>query len=207
MESTRNAVRAERTRAVLLDTARARFATDGYAATSTPTIVDEAGVSRGALYHHFRDKAHLFEAVVEREYAAVAEVIEAIAAATMEQTVDSVEILVAAGNAFLDALRDPGRRRILLVDGPAVLGPETIHEINGRHTGRTLRMGVAAAVACGDFADLPIDAVADVLDAAYDRTALVEGDDAPHRMVIGIMMEGFRRGKMTAGNATSREHP
>ncbi len=192
MES-KNAVRAEKTRSLLIDTACARFAADGYAATSTPAIVEEAGVSRGSLYHHYRDKAALFQAVVEREYAQVAEAIEAAAGARMAETSDSVAILAAGGDAFLDAMRDPGRRRILLIDGPAVLGPETMREINARHTGRTLRAGIAAAVACGDFTDLPVDALADLLDAAYDRIALVEGDDQPHRRMLRTLMDGLRR--------------
>lgn len=193
MQSTPNPVRSERTRTVLLDTARERFATDGYAATSTPAIVEAAGVSRGALYHHFRDKADLFQAVVERECAMVAGSIEQAAAKVMEQTADSVEILVTAGNAFLDAMRDEGRRRILLIDGPAVLGPETMREINDRHTGRTLRAGIAAAIACGDFQEMPVEPVADLLDAAYDRAALVEGDDRPHRLALQTLMNGLRR--------------
>ncbi len=192
MDPSKNAARSERTRTALLDTARDRFAADGFAATSTPSIVAEAGVSRGALYHHYRDKADLFAAVVEREYAAVAAAIEQSAATTMTRTADSVEILVAAGGAFLDAMRNPGRRRILLVDGPAVLGPETMRDINDRHTGRTLRAGIAAAIACGDFVDLPVDVVADLLDAAYDRAALVDGDDASHRLVIRVLLEGLR---------------
>ena len=191
MES-KNAVRAEKTRSVLIETARARFAADGYAATSTPTIVEEAGVSRGSLYHHYRDKADLFQAVVEREYGQVAEAIEAAAGARMAETTDSVAILSAGGDAFLDAMRDPGRRRILLIDGPAVLGSETMREINARHTGRTLRAGIAAAVACGDFVDLPVDALADLLDAAYDRIALVDGDDAAHRHMLRALMDGLR---------------
>jgi AcrR family transcriptional regulator len=188
----KNAVRAEKTRSVLIETARARFAADGYAATSTPTIVEEAGVSRGSLYHHYRDKADLFQAVVEREYGQVAEAIEAAAGAKMAETTDSVAILSAGGDAFLDAMRDPGRRRILLIDGPAVLGSETMREINARHTGRTLRAGIAAAVACGDFVDLPVDALADLLDAAYDRIALIDGDDAAHRYMLRTLMDGLR---------------
>jgi len=191
MGESKNVLRSERTRAVLLDTARARFAVDGYAATSTPAIVDEAGVSRGALYHHFSDKAELFRAVVEREYAIVAGAIEAAAGLEMTRTSNSIAILSAGGDAYLDALRDPGRRRILLIDGPAVLGPETVREINARHTGRTLRQGIAAAVACGDFPDLPVDALADLLDAAYDRIALVDGDDQPHRLMLRRLLDGI----------------
>jgi AcrR family transcriptional regulator len=198
MTDSKNALRSERTRTALLDTARNRFARDGFAATSTPTIVEEAGVSRGALYHHFRDKADLFQAVVEREYATVAASIEAAAAQAMTGTTDSVAILAAGGDAFLDAMRNPGRRRILLIDGPAVLGPETMREINARHTGRTLRGGIAAAVACGDFTDLPVDALADLLDAAYDRIALVEDDDRPYRWMLRTLMDGLRNPSPTA---------
>ncbi len=192
MES-KNLVRSERTRVALLDAARARFAADGYAATSTPTIVEDAGVSRGALYHHFRDKADLFQGVVEREYEIVAGEIEAAAMALVTQSGDSLNAIAAGGDAFLDAMRDEGRRRILLIDGPAVLGPKAMREINARHTGRTLREGLAAGIACGDFADLPVDATADLLDAAYDRVALVEGDDRPHRLVLRRLMDGLRR--------------
>lgn len=192
METSKNAVRAERTRSILLKTARDRFASDGYSATSTPAIAEEAGVSRGALYHHYRDKADLFHAVVEREYAVVAAVIETSAAQTMGLTSDSIEILVAAGNAYLDAMRDPGRRRILLVDGPAVLGPATIREINGRHTGRTLRAGIEAAIACGDIRVMPVDALAELLDAAYDRAALVEGDDHEYRAALRDVIAGLQ---------------
>src|SRR5688500_4173058 len=95
MVESRNAIRSERTRSALLDTARSRFATDGYAATSTPAIVEEAGVSRGALYHHFSDKAELFQAVVERERGMMAAYIEAAATEEMTRTTNSIEILVA----------------------------------------------------------------------------------------------------------------
>ena len=193
MAESKNVLRSERTRSALLQTARERFASDGYAATSTPTIVAEAGVSRGALYHHFRDKAELFQAVVEAEYASVAGAIEAAAGAEMTRTSDSVAILAAGGDAFLDAMRDPGRRRILLIDGPAVLGPDVMREINARHTGKTLRAGIAAAVACGDFIDLPVDALTDLLDAAYDRIALIDGDDQPHRQMLRRLLDGVRR--------------
>src|SRR5688572_2283235 len=76
MISTPNPERTARTRAALVQAARAAFATNGFTATSTPRIAEDAGVSRGALYHHFADKAELFRAVVEHEQAAVATAIE-----------------------------------------------------------------------------------------------------------------------------------
>ncbi|NUS71372.1 MAG: helix-turn-helix transcriptional regulator, partial [Ensifer adhaerens] len=67
-----NRERSDTTRAAILDAARGLFVTRGYADTSTPDIVAAAGLSRGALYHHFEDKKALFRAVAEREASAVA---------------------------------------------------------------------------------------------------------------------------------------
>ena len=91
------AERREETRRVLLAAARALFAEKGFAETSTPEIVAKAGVTRGALYHHFADKTALFAAVAEAEHAAVAEAIEA-AGGTMPD--DPVAALLAGSDAF-----------------------------------------------------------------------------------------------------------
>ncbi|HOZ32591.1 MAG TPA: helix-turn-helix domain-containing protein, partial [Tabrizicola sp.] len=68
--------RSDSMRAVLLRSGRALFVRQGYAGTSTPEIVASAGVTRGALYHHFSDKAALFTAVIEGERQAIAALIE-----------------------------------------------------------------------------------------------------------------------------------
>src|ERR687896_1410298 len=95
--------RAEATRATLLRAARELFAERGYAAVGTELIVERAGVTRGALYHHFRDKQDLFRAVhVEMER----ELMEAIGE-RMGQASDPMELLVIGLNAFLDACTDP----------------------------------------------------------------------------------------------------
>src|SRR5690606_23899710 len=129
-----NAQRSDATRDALLAAARALFAEKGYAATGTPEIVAAAKVTRGALYHHFADKADLFRAVVEREHAAIAAEIKVAAPPDMEP----VAAIIAGGEASLDGMGDPGRRRILLIDAPAVLGPDEAAAINARHGGRTL---------------------------------------------------------------------
>lgn len=89
MQSRTNAERRDATREALLAAARALFAEKGYAATGTPEIVAAARVTRGALYHHFADKADLFRAVVEAEHRRVAA---------------EVEVVTAEGLAPLDAL-------------------------------------------------------------------------------------------------------
>ena len=78
-----NRERTERHARDLLAAARALFTDKGYAETGTPDIVAAAGVTRGALYHHFADKQALFRAVVEREAAAVAAEIETRRAGTI----------------------------------------------------------------------------------------------------------------------------
>ena len=92
-----NAERSADMRARLVETARRLFVAVGYAATSTPAIVEAAGVTRGALYHHFPDKQAIFRAVVEAESAAVAAAIEAADTPTMS----ALDRLLAGAEAYI----------------------------------------------------------------------------------------------------------
>ncbi len=171
-----NRQRSAATRAALVEAARTLFINTGYARTSTPEIVAAAGVTRGALYHHFTDKQALFRAVVEAESAVVADAIE-----QASDDHDNVRrALVRGGEAFLDAMALPGRTRLLLLDGPAVLGRDVMDGIDDAHAGRTLREGIAEGIARGDIEPLPADALAALLSAAFDRAALAieAGGDA-----------------------------
>ncbi|MVA97059.1 TetR family transcriptional regulator [Nitratireductor sp. CAU 1489] len=164
-----NRERSEATRAQLVAAARRLFVDKGYAETGTPEIVAAAGVTRGALYHHFADKQALFRAVVESESRRVAAEIEAAAPRDMPVR----EALVAGGRAFLDAMREPGRTRLLLLDGPAVLGRGDMDAIDAAIGGmRSLREGLAAAMAARTIRRMPLDAVTLLLSSAYDRAAL-----------------------------------
>ena len=106
--------------------ARKAFAEQGYTETSTEQIIAEAGVTKGALYHHFPSKKHLFEVVYR---AAEDEVAARIGAAAMVKD-DPFGQLVAGCFAYLDACQDPGLHRILRIDGPAVMGLEKWAEID-----------------------------------------------------------------------------
>lgn len=159
-----NQDRTEKTRAALLEAARALFVDKGYAETSTPEIVTAAGITRGALYHHFRDKRDLFRAVAEGEAMAVAADIEAAAAPAAELPLDA---LLVGSRAYLDAMAAPGRTRLLLVEAPAVLGLAETRALDEAHAARALREGLAdAGVADG------AEALGDLLSAAFDRAAL-----------------------------------
>ncbi|WP_240231556.1 TetR/AcrR family transcriptional regulator [Devosia lacusdianchii] len=178
------------TRGALLQAARALFAEKGYAGTGTPEIVAAAGVTRGALYHHFADKTALFTAVVEQEHADVAKMIET---ATPTGSSDPVSLLAAGGLAFLAAMRDPGRRQILVIDAPAVLGRAVLNEIDMRHGLNTLICGLEDAVAAGALKPVPVVAMAHLFGAMFDRAATVpveEMDD--YRLALFALLQGLR---------------
>lgn len=164
-----NRDRTETTRAALLAAARRLFVEKGYAETSTPEIVAAAGITRGALYHHYKDKRDLFRAVIAEEARQVAEAIEGRAPALLAP----VEALIAGSAAYLDAMREPGRTRLLLIEAPAVLGMAEIQALDEANAARTLREGLEAALAVSaEGTDLSLAAMTELLSAAFDRAAL-----------------------------------
>ncbi|CAN0655855.1 Transcriptional regulator [Nitratireductor aquimarinus] len=185
-----NRERSEDTRDRLIEAARRLFVEKSYAETGTPEIVREAGVTRGALYHHFADKQALFAAVAEREAESVAREIETGALDTTSATA----ALIDGGAAYLNAMTHPGRTRLLLLDGPAVLGRRRMDEIEDRHGNRTLREGLHAAMEAGALRSLPLDALTGLLAAAFDRAALAidAGSDADAQIkALNGLIEGL----------------
>lgn len=119
---------AARTRTALLDAALEVFLRDGYAAAATEEIVSVAGVTRGALYHHFADKRDLFRGVIER----IQKEAEG-SLAPAEPIEDAWEGFTSAVLASLDAVYDQATRRLLLIEAPAVLGWTEVRETH-RHS-------------------------------------------------------------------------
>jgi AcrR family transcriptional regulator len=134
----RKAEQSDRTRAALIEVARGLFAERGYAGTSTEEIVHAAGVTRGALYHHFRDKQDLFEAVYRdlqddlRQRIVNASRVEA----------DVWERVRAGFHEYLDHSMEPTVQRIVLIDAPSVLGWERWREIDSEYALGLLRGGM-----------------------------------------------------------------
>jgi len=155
------------TRAALLRAARAIFAETGYEAAATEEIVRRAKVTRGALYHHFKDKRALFDAVVGDVAREIAGKIDAAA-----PTRDPLEGLIVGTDAFLDACLDPAIRRIYLIDAPAVLGWHRWREIDAPHGVRSLREGVAAMLATKPESALAVEPVTFLLAGAFNEAAL-----------------------------------
>lgn len=158
-----NSVRSEEMKARLIVAARELFAEKGFAETGTPEIVKRAEVTRGALYHHFADKLALFDAVVLAEAEALGAEITG-AATGLED----------GSSAFFAAMRVPGRARLLLLDGPAVLGHTRMDEVDAGGGRASLAMGINAALP--DVGQAERDALAVILSAAFDRAALAVAD-------------------------------
>jgi AcrR family transcriptional regulator len=174
MDATRRtqAERAAETREALIAAARPLFAAQGFAEVALETIVRAAGVTRGALYHHFADKTELFAAVFEQVEAEVAARMgEAIAASN--QT-DPVEVMRLGADFWLDACSDPEVQRIVLVDAPAVLGWTRWTEIGDRYNTGMVRALLTNAVETGRIPPQPIEAtVVTILGAMREATLYV----------------------------------
>jgi AcrR family transcriptional regulator len=165
---TKHDLRSEATRQRLVTAARALFGERGYAAVGTEEIVQAAGVTRGALYHQFRDKADLFSAVAEQ---VEAEIAERIAAGAVTSGDDSLGQLRAGARLFLDVCAEPEVERIILLDAPAVLGWEAWRDLAGRYGLGLLQRALQAAMDAGAIAAQPVVPLAHVLIGALDECA------------------------------------
>jgi AcrR family transcriptional regulator len=160
----------ETTTAALLEAARELFAARGYAAVGTEEIVQRAGVTRGALYHHFKGgKEDLFRAALVQISAETAQYVIRAAAATE----DPWEALVVGADAFLDACAKPEVQRIMLVDGPSVLGWEVWRAADGDYALSLLEAALQRAIDAGRLIEQPPRALAHVLLGALDEAAMV----------------------------------
>lgn len=167
--TSRKAEQSDATRSALLRVARELFTTNGYAATSTTEIADRAGVTRGALYHHFAAKDDLFRAVFEQLEAEVADHVARAALAGA----DPLEQLRLGCRAFLGICLDPAVQRIVIVEGPAVLGWETWQAIEERYGHGLVVAGVEAVVDAGLVEAQPVEPLADVLFGALAQAGMV----------------------------------
>ncbi|MFC4588220.1 TetR/AcrR family transcriptional regulator [Sphaerisporangium corydalis] len=157
------------TRFALIRAATELFAEKGYAATSTAEIVKRAEVTRGALYHHFADKDELFRATFESIELEIAELISVAA----EKAAGPADRLRAGMAAFLDTCVDPRIQRILLLEGPSVLGWERWRRSDDPRCARGLLViGLRSAVDAGVLADQPVEPLAELLYGALVQAGL-----------------------------------
>lgn len=164
------AERTAATRALLVGAARKLFADKGFADVSTEAIVKAAGVTRGALYHQFDDKAGLFAAVyedVERDL--VADIAKQIMVA---QPPDPLEAMRAGARLFLDLCSAPDVQQIVLIDAPAVLGWDQWRAVGMKYGLGVIEGMLTHAIAEGVVAEQPVRPTAHVLLGALDEAAL-----------------------------------
>jgi AcrR family transcriptional regulator len=169
ISTSKRAAQGRATREQLIDVATRLFAERGYEDTSIEAVLSAAGVSRGALYHHFAGKDALFEAVVE----SVDDRIAADMTAAVDGIQDPVEVLRVSALKWIDLAGDPVIQRIILTDGPAVLGWErwrTMNEQGAYGQARALLQVIADA---GQLAPHLVNAFAHMILAAIDEMAIV----------------------------------
>ena len=190
------AAQREATTAALIAAARALFAERGYAGVGTEEIVQQAGVTRGALYHHFKGgKEDLFRAVLVQVSAETAQRVMHAALATD----DPWEALVVGSDAFLDASVTPEVQRIMLVDGPSVLGWDVWRAADADYALGMLEQALQRAIDAGRLVPQPARALAHVLLGALDEAAMVvaRADDpkaarAEMGQTVRRLLEGLR---------------
>ena len=165
------AERTEATRGKLVATARRLFAEKGFAATSTEEILGEAAVSRGALYHHFASKTDLFRAAFE----AVEDDLTAqiLAAAAGSGETDPLRILELGFDAFLDQCVNPEVQRIVMLDGPTVLGWDTWHELDERYAFGTIKTVLSVAAQTGRIDEATVEPLSHLLVGAIMQAGMV----------------------------------
>ena len=192
------AERTEATRAALIAAARPLFAQRGYAGVGTEEIARLAGVTRGALYHHFDGKRELFEAIYEQ---IEIELAERIASGALRANATSPLAAMKAGvEMFLLASTEPETQRIVLLDGPAVLGWDRWREIATEHGLGLIEATLQAAVEAGAIDPQPVRPLAHVLMGALDEAAMLvaRADDAERMRAevgrtLGTLLDGLSR--------------
>lgn len=167
-ESEQRARQRVQTKRALTREGRRLFAAQGYAAVGLAEIVRAAGVTKGALYHHFEGKTDLFRAVLEEVQQEVADRV----AAAADAEADPWTQLTTGCRTFLTATADPEIQRIMLVDGPAVLGWAAWRTLDEVGSARHLAEALTALADAGVIAAQPIAPLAHLLSGAMNEAAL-----------------------------------
>lgn len=185
----------EHTRRTLIAVGRRLFATKGYVAVGLAEIVAESGVTKGALYHHFAGKADLFRTVLEEvQQEVAARVVRAAEAAG-----DPWDRLKAGCAAFVAAGADPEVQRIMLIDGPAVLGWNEWRAIDEATSAKHLAEALAILIGNGTIPAQPVAPLTRLLSGAMNEAALwlarsarPDNDLADTQAALSRLLESLR---------------
>jgi AcrR family transcriptional regulator len=183
--------RREATRGAIIDAARELFAARGFEQTSIADILELAGISRGALYHHFAAKEDVFAAVfVETSSASIRK-----AAARIPPDAAPLDALIAGCLGWLDAVKDPAIHRILFIDGPAALGWERARILEEATSLRLMRVGIVRAVEAQEIEVSSVDLAARLLNGLLAEAALMlQGTSASRRRDVRALVTAMVKG-------------
>lgn len=186
----------ELTRQALLREGRRLFSDSGYGAVGLADVVQAAGVTKGALYHHFTGKADLFRAVLEELQQEVGRRV----AAAADAHDDPWTRLTAGCQEFLTATTDPEVQRVMLVDGPAVLGWSRWRAMDEAASARHLAEVLSSLIDAGVIAPQPVQPLVHLLSGAMNEAALwlessSDPEDLEHtRAALGQLLQALRIG-------------
>jgi AcrR family transcriptional regulator len=181
------------TRRALVTAARRRFGSVGFAATSLDDVVADAGVTKGALYHHFKNKEDLFVAVYEE----LEGELTSVGTESAVGAKDAIDLLQRAFGAFLDLALSPEIQRISLIDAPSVLGAAQKHEIDTRYSLAGVCLAVQMGIDAGDIVAHDAETLAVLLIAACSQAAVMIATSDDHdaaRMQIGAALDSLIAG-------------
>lgn len=193
----RNKVETEQTIQNLIKIARHHFTTYGYEKASLENIVKEADLTRGALYHHFSNKKGLFLAVFESIQEEVGDYVEAAAASSN----DSWSQLINGCQAFLEGAIKSDNQRILLIEGPAVLGWDTFRQMDEKYSMNSLKEQLHSMKEQNIIKPISLEAMTHCLSGAMNEAVLWIANQYDQKqniieeamVVIKHLLEGLRK--------------
>jgi AcrR family transcriptional regulator len=193
------AERSAATQQALIEAARRLWGERGYAEVSTPEIARAAGVTRGAMYHQYADKAALFRAVIEAMDVEIIERLQASVAAAQPKT--PADTMRAMADAWLGIAAEPEVRQLMLLDAPSVIGWREYREMSQNNSVETTEQLLKAAIEAGQLRPQPLRPLALVLLGALEEAAiyLAGAEDAAQaredvRAVIRDLIDGLLTG-------------
>lgn len=180
------------TRKKLLEVARHYFSTIGYEKTSLEKLVDEVGMTRGALYHHYKNKKHLFEDLLIQIQEEVGQEVEKSAL----QSDDPWEQLVLGSLGFLHAATKKNTGQILLIDGPSVLGWIRWQELDQVNSQSHLKEQIVTLKENGQILPLSTETITHLISGGLNELALYLTQQTVTENiedVIRAFLKGFRQ--------------